>query len=133
VLLVEDDFIVKLFPGAIHTISDYIEYSSRIKDALSEHIVALLCAGMPVVLDFPGNTPSQRDWFRGLFERAGVAHELHFLDVPDHVCKLGLKERSKALPPGSPFTTDAEFDAITQYFQPPQPGEGFNVTVHTRA
>ncbi len=132
VLLVEDLFLAKLFPGEIHEISDYLEYSARIKEALSEHIVSLLGAGIPVVLDFPGNTPSQRTWFRELFERAQVEHELHFLDVPDDVCKQGLKERSKALPPGSPFTTEAEFEAITRYFQTPQPEEGFNVTVHRR-
>lgn len=132
ILLVEDAFLAALFPGEIHEISDYITYSARIKEALTGPIVSMLGAGAPVVLDFPGNTPGQRAWFRELFERARVDHELHFLDLPDHVCKRGLQERSRDLPPGSPFTTEAEFDAITQYFQVPRPEEGFNITVHTR-
>jgi predicted kinase len=95
--------------------------------ALSEHIVALLRGGVSVILDFPGNTRNQRRWFRQLIDRAQPAHELHYLDVSDDVCKAQLRERSKALPPGSPFTTDAEFEVITRYFQPPSIEEGFNV------
>ena len=131
-LLVEDEFLSKLYPGEIHGISDYVKFSGRIKAALSDHIVSVLCSGISVVLDFPGNTVNQRNWFRSLFERACVAHELHYLDVPDHLCKFGLIERSKSLPPGSTFTSEAEFEAITKYFQAPQPEEGFNVIVHTR-
>jgi hypothetical protein len=59
-------------------------------------------------------------------------HELHFIDVPDELCKVQLKERSKNLPAGSAWTSDAEFDAITAYFQPPTMEEGFNVILHRR-
>jgi hypothetical protein len=31
------------------------------------------------------------------------------------------------------WTTDAEFEAITAYFQPPSEDEGFNVVRHERA
>ena len=40
------------------------------------------------------------------------------------MCKDQLKERSKELPAGAPWTTDAEFEAITVYFQPPSEEEG---------
>lgn len=30
---------------------------------------------------------------------------------------------------GSPFTTEAEFEAVTKYFQPPSAEEGFNVVM----
>ena len=43
-----------------------------------------------------------------------------------------LKERSRDLPPGTPWTTDAEFEAITAYFEPPSGDEGFNVIRHER-
>ena len=43
-----------------------------------------------------------------------------------------LKERSKGLPVGSAWTTDAEFDAITAYFQMPTADEGFNIIEHGR-
>ena len=129
VLLEEDHFLATLFPGEIRSIADYVKYSSRVKDALSEHIVTLLRSGVSVVLDFPGNTQNQRRWFRQLIDCAQVAHELHYLDVPDDVCKAQLRERSKSLPEGSPFTSDEEFEAITEYFQPPAAEEGFNVVL----
>jgi hypothetical protein len=86
-----------------------------------------------VVLDFPGNTKAQRAWFRGMFERAGVEHELHFVDASDALCKSQLKNRSKDLAAGAAWTTDAEFEAITVYFQPPSADVGFNVVRHPRA
>ena len=133
VLLVQDDFLAALYPGEILDIPDFVRCSSRLRDALSQHICALLAKGVSVVLDFPGNTKKQRAWFRALFEQAGVAHELHFIDASDDLCKLQLKDRSKHLPAGSPWTTDAEFDAITAYFEAPASEEGFNVMCHERA
>ena len=65
--------------------------------------------------------------------QAGAEHELHFIDASDDVCKRQLRERSKGLPPGTRWTTDAEFDAITAYFEPPAPDEYFNVVRHERA
>ena len=85
------------------------------------------------MLDFPGNTTKQRAWFRQLVEAAGVEHELHVIDVPDDICKRQLRERSAGLPAGTPWTTEAEFDAITSYFQPPTADERFNVIRHERA
>ena len=128
-LLEEDHFLATLFPGGIHSVADYVTYSTRVREALSEHIVALLWSGITVVLDFPGNTRNQRRWFRQLIDRAQASHELHYLDVSDDVCKAQLRERSKGLSPGSPFTTDAEFEAITRYFEPPSTEEGFNVVL----
>ncbi len=93
---------------------------------------ALLSMGIDVALDFPGNTPKQRAWFRQLCERADADHELHFLDASDALCKRQLKIRSERCPAGSTWTTDAEFDAITAYFQPPAVEEGFNVVRHAR-
>jgi predicted kinase len=132
VLLEEDHFLDALFPGEIHAIADYVKYSARVREALSAPIVSLLRSGVSVVLDFPANTQNQRRWFRQLIDRAETAHELHYLDVPDEVCKAQLRERSTSLPPGSPFTTDAEFEAVTKYFQPPSSEEGFNVVARNR-
>lgn len=59
--------------------------------------------------------------------------ELHFVDASDALCKRQLKERSKDLSAGTPWTTDAEFEAITVYFQPPSEDERFHVVRHERA
>ena len=133
VLLVQDEFLDGLYPGEIVDIPGFVKYSAQLRTALTPHIHSLLLKGVSVVLDFPGNTKAQRSWFRELFEGARVGHELHFIDVPDEVCKVQLKERSKGLPAGSAWTTDAEFDAITAHFQMPRAEEGFNVIRHGRA
>ena len=133
VLLVQDELLERLFPREITDIPGFIQYSSRLQDALGPHVCALLSKGVSVVLDFPGNTRAQRAWFRELFERANAAHELHFVDASDTVCKRQLEERSQDLPAGTPWTTAAEFDAVTAYFQPPSAEERFNVVRHERA
>ena len=104
-----------------------------IEKSLGPHVCALLSKGITVVLDFPANTKAQRAWFRELFEGANAEHELHFVDVSDALCKSQLKERSKDLPAGTPWTTDAEFETITLYFQPPSEDERFKVVRHERA
>jgi predicted kinase len=133
VLLELDHFLERLFPGEIVDIPSFVMYSTRVRDALAPHICSLLSMGIPVVLDFPGNTRDQRSWFHQLCLQAGAEHELHFIEASDDVCKRQLRERSKGLPPGTRWTTDAEFDAITAYFEPPATDEHFNVIHHQRA
>jgi predicted kinase len=133
VLLVQDEFLDTLYAGEIRSIQDFVKYSARVRDALFPHIQDLLTHGISVVLDFPGNTRVQRQWFRQMIENANVEHELHFIDAPNDLCKRQLRQRSATLPAGSPWTTDAEFDAITAYFQAPADDEKFNVIRHERA
>jgi len=83
------------------------------------------------VHDFPGNTRGA--WFWQLFETADARHGLHFVDAPEALCKRQLKDRSKDLPPGTAWTTDAELEAITAYFQTHSDDEGFNVVHYKRA
>lgn len=133
VLLIQDEFLDTLYPGEIRSVQDFSKCSARVRDALSPHIQDLLSRGVSVVLDFPGNTRVQRQWFREIIEGASVEHELHFIDAPDDLCKRQLKQRSANLPAGSAWTTDVEFDAITVYFQPPAEDEKFKVIRHERA
>jgi predicted kinase len=130
ILFVQDELLERLFPGEITDIPGFFDRSSRLRNAITPHICAILSKGISVVLDFPGNTKAQRGWFREIFEHAHVEHELHFIDASDAVCKRQLRERSRHLPPGTPWTTDAEFETVTVYFQPPSADEGFNVVRH---
>ena len=132
VLLVQDAFLEALYPNEITDIPAFVKRYSRLKDALTPHICALVSKGTSVVLDFGANTRNQRAWFRELIDRANVDHELHFVDASDALCKNQLRERSKGLPAGSPWTTEAEFDAINAYFEVPSEDEGFNVIRHER-
>ena len=132
VVLNQDHLLERLFPGEVIDVPSYLKCSSRLNSAIGPHAVALLTLGTSVVGDFPGNTRSQRAWFRELFEQAGVEHELHFIDAPDALCKRQLKERSKHLPAGTPWTSEAEFDLIMAHFLPPADDERFHVIHHRR-
>jgi predicted kinase len=131
-LWIQDEFLAALFPGEIISIADYVRCSARLRFAVGPRVQELLMRNVSIVLDFPANTRTQRTWFRELIERTGVRHEMHYIDVPDEVCKRQLRQRSEALPPGALWTSDAEFDAITAYFEEPGPDESFNVIRHVR-
>ena len=106
------------------TLADYFERCERLRATLAPHVVGLLRAGVSVVLDFHANTLRSRRWMRALFEEAGASHELHFLDVPDEVCRARMHVRKAA---GGDGVSDAEFDHVTSFFVPPEAGEAFNV------
>lgn len=128
----EDAWLACLFKDEQKTIEDYVRNSRRLREAMGDHVVELLRAGLPVVLDFPANTPASRQWMRSLFERAGADHRLHFLDVPDEVCKARLRARNAA-GTHSFNASDAEFDLFTSYFVPPSATEGFEVVFYGKS
>lgn len=132
ILLSEDDWLDTLYPEEITDISGYLKYSPRLKNALSGHIQQLLSHEISVVLDFPGNTKNQRNWFRSIYEKENVTHILHFIDASDEICKSQLKKRSINKPDGAAFTSVEEFEAITKYFQEPSESEGFNIIKYER-
>ena len=120
----EDHWIEQLYGPELKTLADYFERCERLRAALAPHVVGLLRAGVSVVLDFHANTVRSRRWMRALFEEAGASHQLHFLDVPDEVCRARMHARKAA---GGDGVSDAEFDHVTSFFFPPEPGEEFNV------
>ncbi|MEM7553953.1 MAG: ATP-binding protein [Cyanobacteria bacterium P01_A01_bin.84] len=132
ILMSEDVWLSHLYPEEIHDLNDYIKYSRRLKSILTPHIKDILVQGISIVLDFPGNTPSQRTWFRSIFESVEVNHVLHYIIASDTLCKQQLKIRSQDKPEGSAFTTEEEFAAITKFFQPPTPEEKFNIKTYEK-
>jgi predicted kinase len=129
-LISEDHWTSNLFSDDLKTIDDYARLSARLRTAMAPHIVDILQLGLSVALDFQANTVRVRSWMRALITEANVAHELHFLDVPDAICKQRLRERNAS--GKHPFqVSNADYDLFTSYFVPPSPDEGFNVVVHT--
>jgi predicted kinase len=129
-LISEDHWTSNLFADDLKTIEDYSRLSARLRAAMGPHIVDILRQGLSVVLDFPAKPVKNRDWMRSLIAQANVAHEFHWLDLSDTVCKLRLRERNTS--GEHPFqVSDAEYDQFTRYFVPPGADEGFNVIVHT--
>ncbi|AUU01305.1 ATP-binding protein [Morganella morganii] len=122
VLLSEDTWLAALYPGQITQLADYIEKSRLLKSAMELHLVTLLQKGITLVLDFPANTPEQRQWLKGLAEQAGCSYCCHVLNVSDEECKRRLAARN--LSGENPFTTSAEqFDLITAHFSYPSEEE----------
>ncbi len=118
-----------LFPTENRTIEDFARLSTRLRAAMGPHVVDILRQGLSVVLDFPANTVTWRNWMRSLITEADVAHELHLLDVPDAICKQRLQQRNAE--GEHPYqVSEATYDLFTSYFVPPSANEGFNVIVH---
>ena len=129
VVVSEDKWMAPLFGEELKEVADYVRLSARLRKAMAPHFVDLLKAGMSVVLDYPANTLANRAWMRGIAEQAGVAHTLHWLDVPDEICRARLRARNAA--GAHEFAaTDAQFDQITSYFVPPTAQEGLEIIVH---
>jgi predicted kinase len=132
VLISEDYWLLRLYRDELQSVADYVRCASRLRNAMGGHVEALLKIGVSVVLDFPANTVANRQWMRKILENAGAAHRLHFLDVPDEVCRARLRQRNAD---GSHdfAASDAEFDVITSYFVPPSEQEGFEMIVYREA
>lgn len=120
----EDRWIDQLYRPELKTLADFFERCERLRATLAPHVVDLLRADVSVVLDFHANTVRSRRWMRAMFEEAGASHQLHFLDVPDEVCRARMHARKAA---GGSGVSNAEFDHVTSFFVPPDPSEGFNV------
>jgi predicted kinase len=132
VILSEDALLSGLYPEELKSLADFVRFSARLRQTIAPHIVELLRGGSSVVLDFHANTRNSRLWMRDLIEKAGCQHELHFLDVPDNVCKQRLKLRN-ASGEHEFAVTEAEFDRISRHFHPPSAEEGFNLKIHSVA
>ena len=129
ILIGEDIWLDRLFPGEIATFEDYLHRSRRFRSALEPHLRALLQCGTSVVLDFAGNVPAERAWVRGVAE--GLADVVcHYIQASDELCKRQLRQRNAELPAGSQHTTDDEFDAIRKYFVVPEAAEGLVLRVY---
>ena len=124
IVISEDRWIAQLYGRELKTLADFFERCDRLRATLAPHIVDLLRVGVSVVLDFHANTVRSRQRMRALFEEAGASHQLHFLDVPDEVCRARMHARKAA---GGDGVSDAEFDHVTSFFVPPDASEGFNV------
>jgi predicted kinase len=132
VLISEDVWLSRLYPGEILSIEDYIRCAKRIKDVLADHTGSLLRAGISVVLDLPFNTRAARAWGYAVAHAAGCGHRLHFLDVSDDVCKERLRARN-ALGEHPFQASEAEFKQITQYFVPPDFTENLYIVTYDEA
>jgi predicted kinase len=126
IVISEDHWTSHLFRDEMKTVADYVRCSARLRGAIGPHITALLRTGVSVVLDFPANTVERRAWMKSLIADTNAGHMLHFLDVPDDVCRARLHARNAAGEHAF-AASDDDFDLITSRFVPPGDDEGLNV------
>ncbi len=125
VLISEDEWLERLFPGEISTFNDYLLFSKRLKPLLESHVEKLLKAGTNVVLDFPANTRKQRDWFRLLISKAESPYEFYYIKATDELCLKQIAQRQVEQPERAHFDTAAVFHLVSEYFESPDESEGF--------
>jgi predicted kinase len=125
-VLAEDHWLPTLYPAQITSFEDYLRESGRLRAAIAPLVVDLLRRGLTIILDFPANTIASRTWIRGLADAAEITATLHFLDLPDDLCRERLHTRNAA---GTHAyqASNAEFDQFTAHFVPPQADEGFTI------
>ncbi len=129
VVVSEDDWLAALYLNEMSSISDYIRCASKLQKIMGPHIVSLLNSEVSVVLDFQANTVANRTWMRRMIQSTNASHKLHYLDVPDEVCKTRLRARNAT--GDHPFAaTDEQFKQLTKHFVPPSPEEGFNIVLY---
>jgi len=122
VLISEDDLLSKLYAGKITSVKDYKYYSDKLKPVVSDTTQQILKKSINVVLDFPANTESQRQWLCSISDTINAMHTCYFVDRSDEVCIKQLLKR------GNPKTDTVEmFHAITKYFVEPTESENINV------
>ncbi len=128
VLLSEDEWLASLYPDKISSLNDYIKYSNLLKPQIKKLVRSILLSGSDVVMDFPANTRSQRDWFRSIFSEIDAPHGLIYIDLPDEVCLQQIRKRRIEQPQRLATDTPEMFEQVTQYFMAPTTEEGFNIT-----
>ena len=93
-LLSEDEWLAALYPEEVRCFDDYLKYSRRLKPPLRRLVQDLLTQGRSVVMDFPANTVSQRNWLKAIGSDVGAACRLVHVDASDETCLLQLQQRA---------------------------------------
>lgn len=132
VLLSEDEWLASLYPDKISSLNDYISYSNLLKPQIKKLVQTMLSTGVNVVMDFPANTLSQRDWFRSIFSEIGAPHNLIYIDLPNEVCIEQIEKRRKEQPERAGTDTLEMFEQVKKHFISPTSDEGFNTSIVTK-
>jgi len=128
VLLSEDEWLGALYPNSIKSMEDYVKYSNLLKPQFKKLVQDILISGSNVVMDFPGNTVSQRNWFREIYSEINAPHELFYVNTPDQTCLDQIEKRRILQPERSATDTKEMFVQMAKYFDKPHIKEGFNIT-----
>lgn len=129
VLLSEDEWLESIYPNKVRSIASYIEYSNQLKPQIKKLVQSILNTGTDVVMDFPANTTSQRNWFREIFSEIGAAHCLVYIDCENERCLKQIEKRRIEQPERAKTDTEEVFEKVTKHFVEPRDNEGFNIII----
>jgi len=129
IYLSEDEILSSFYPNEINNIEDYVIYSKRIKPFVTNLVKKLTENDLSVIMDFPGNTIQQREWFKMLIETCQVDGKLIYLKVADEICIHQIKKRRQEEPERHQFDNEEMFHKITKYFQEPSDKEGLRLEI----
>jgi predicted kinase len=131
VVFCEDEWIDTL-GFEIRSLDEFQTASSKCRKLIRPLAIELLRLDVSVVFDFAGNTIKGRQWVRSIFEAAQADHVLHVIEASDAECLANIHRRNDEKPPGIYWgqVSDETFHAVTAYFAPSQPEEGFLVLAH---
>jgi predicted kinase len=134
VVICEDEWISTL-GFEVRSLDDFLSASSKCRHLIGPLTRELLRLGCSVVFDFGGNTVKSRQWVRTIFEAANADHVLHVLQATDSQCLANIHKRNDEKPSGVYWghVTDETFHAVTAYFEPPRPEEGFRAVEHVQS
>jgi predicted kinase len=124
----EDEWIATL-GFEVRALDQYLAASAKCRRIIGPLVTDLLRLGTSVVIDFAGNSVANRRWVRSLFEAANADHALHLIEASDEECLRNIQRRNHDKPAGIYWgdVSDELFHAVTRYFVPPVPEEGFHV------
>lgn len=129
IYLSEDDILSSFYPSNINSIEDYVTYSKQIKPYILSLVKQLTENGLDVVMDFPGNTLKQREWFKKLIQVCQVDNRLIYLKIADDICIRRILKRRDDEPNRHKFDNEEMFLRIIKFFQEPTREEGFNLEI----
>jgi predicted kinase len=127
VLLSEDDWLTQTYPNQITNFDEYLKFSRQIKPLVKKLAQSILLTGTNVVMDFPANTVSQRDWFKTLVSEIDAPHKMIYLETSNEICLRHIAKRKVEQPERASFDTEEVFLQVTQYFEEPGETEEINV------
>lgn len=127
ILIAEDEWLAALYPNQINSPQDYKTYADRLKEPIKSMVQSCLNAGLDVVMDFPANTPGQRQWLKSVADDISAPHQLYVLDRDDETCLQHIAARALAEPARADTDTPEMFYAMKPYFSLPQDDEGLTV------
>jgi len=132
VLISEDEWLGAIFPDLIYSLEDYLKFSNILKPQIKNLVQSILRTGTNVVMDYPANTVTQREWLKSIFSEINAPHELVYIDIPDSLCIEQISKRRVENPDRAKTDTKEMFEAVTKYFVEPSILEGFNIVVIKR-